>query len=358
MESNKKLEIIVGLFMVSMFIMLGYIILSLGKKKGYVGETTTVYAYFKDISGLKADAGIYLQGKYIGSVKLIEFPKTKEENEVKVTLSIRQPFVQFIKKDSTAKITTSGIFGGKQVNISGGKSDIVITEGDTIKGVVASDPINAVETAGNVLIKTDQILEDIGNIVNQYGDSGILDRILVILDSAVSLISAVENNKGLVGALIHEPAYKNKVDKLLNNLIAITDNTNAILVDIKDITSEVKNNKNSIVNRLIYDDSGKQLFESLIAVSNDAKKITSEVINGKGLVHDVIYNESKVMALVNDSMLKLNLIVNAINEGKGSLGAVIMDPTIYEDLKSVFGKVKQNETLKSLIRFSIEREGK
>ena len=39
--------------------------------------------------------------------------------------------------------------------------------------------------------------------------------------------------------------------------------------------------------------------------------------------------------------------------GEGTLGAVINDPTVYEDLKEVLGNVKRNRVLRELVRYSI-----
>ena len=42
-----------------------------------------------------------------------------------------------------------------------------------------------------------------------------------------------------------------------------------------------------------------------------------------------------------------------ISKGEGSLGAIINDPTVYEDLKEILGNVKRNRILRELVRYSI-----
>ena len=39
--------------------------------------------------------------------------------------------------------------------------------------------------------------------------------------------------------------------------------------------------------------------------------------------------------------------------GEGTLGGLISDPTVYEDLRQVLGNVKRNRVLRALVRFSV-----
>jgi phospholipid/cholesterol/gamma-HCH transport system substrate-binding protein len=52
----------------------------------------------------------------------------------------------------------------------------------------------------------------------------------------------------------------------------------------------------------------------------------------------------------------LNRMVQDVDQGRGSLGGLLRDPTVYEDLKSVLGNVKRNVLFKALIRFTTEQE--
>jgi len=52
----------------------------------------------------------------------------------------------------------------------------------------------------------------------------------------------------------------------------------------------------------------------------------------------------------------LRRIVGDAAEGKGTVGALLEDPTVYEDLKVILRDVKRNTMLKALVRFTIERD--
>jgi phospholipid/cholesterol/gamma-HCH transport system substrate-binding protein len=52
----------------------------------------------------------------------------------------------------------------------------------------------------------------------------------------------------------------------------------------------------------------------------------------------------------------LRAIVGDIRQGKGTLGALIVDPTLYEDVRSVVSNVERNEVLRALVRYSIKAD--
>ncbi len=358
MEQNRKLEVMVGMFMLIMFFMLGWVILTLGKKKGYVGQNYTIYAYFRNIKGLSKDKSVYLYGKYIGSVSNIEFPKTPKDERIKVTFSIRKPYLKFIKKDAVAKITTKSLLGSKAVNISPGREHESVKDGDFIMGYVSADPIKAVETAGEVLIKTRNILNTIGDMVDNYKNSDLLTYLIKVGRFVEKTLDAVENQKGMLGTIVFDENNKKKLIQTINNLNKTSENLKELSESVLRITRKIETNENSVTHQLIYGSNGKKIMASLALVSSDSAKITNEIVNGHGLLHNIIFEKSEIKELLTDSALKLNKVMTNIEEGRGSVGAIIKDPTIYEDLKGVFGKVKSNQVLKSLIRFSIQREEK
>ena len=358
MEQNRKLEVIVGIFMSVMFFMLGYVVLTLGKKKGYVGQNSTLYAYFRNIKGLSKDKSVYLYGKYIGSVSNIEFPETVNDERIKVTFSIRSPYLKFIKTDAVAKISTKSIMGSKAVNISPGRAHTSAKDGDFIMGYVSADPIKAIETAGEVLVKTKSILSSIGDMVDNYKESDLLSYLIGVGLFIEKTTKAIDQQEGILGAVIFDKENKRQLIETMKNLNATSRNLKNLSGSLLRITKEIETNESSITHQLIYGKDGKKIMASLALVSSDTAKISNEIINGNNLLHNLIFEKSEIKELVTDSALKLNKVMTDISEGRGSLGAIIMDPTIYEDLKGIFGKIKSNQVLKSLIRFSIQREEK
>jgi phospholipid/cholesterol/gamma-HCH transport system substrate-binding protein len=45
-----------------------------------------------------------------------------------------------------------------------------------------------------------------------------------------------------------------------------------------------------------------------------------------------------------------------VRAGKGTVGALLVDPSVYEDLKMVLGNVERNRALRALVRYSIKKD--
>jgi phospholipid/cholesterol/gamma-HCH transport system substrate-binding protein len=57
-----------------------------------------------------------------------------------------------------------------------------------------------------------------------------------------------------------------------------------------------------------------------------------------------------------DSIARLDSILTKIDRGDGTLGALINDPSIHNQLKSYLGGSQRKNNIKSLLRTSIEKE--
>ncbi len=51
----------------------------------------------------------------------------------------------------------------------------------------------------------------------------------------------------------------------------------------------------------------------------------------------------------------LRAIVANVKAGRGTLGALLVDPSVYEDIKTLVGNVERNQVLRALVRYSIKQ---
>ena len=62
------------------------------------------------------------------------------------------------------------------------------------------------------------------------------------------------------------------------------------------------------------------------------------------------------MGNVNAMSDDLRSIVHDVRQGKGTLGALLVDPSVYEDIRALVGNVERNEVLRALVRYSIKAD--
>ncbi|MNY55717.1 hypothetical protein D3C86_1917210 [compost metagenome] len=65
--------------------------------------------------------------------------------------------------------------------------------------------------------------------------------------------------------------------------------------------------------------------------------------------------EDKGSEKLRDSIQRLDSILSKIDRGEGTLGALINDPTLHNQLRSMLGGSPRKNHMKSLIRTSIEQ---
>lgn len=96
-------------------------------------------------------------------------------------------------------------------------------------------------------------------------------------------------------------------------------------------------------------------------------KVMDAVVDGESLVHDVIFEKksSDVLDSAQDMFASLdemgqNLedISGKINNGQGTLGALVNDESLYNDLKTLLGKANRNRLVRAVIRYTMETKEK
>ncbi|WP_041324056.1 MlaD family protein [Hippea maritima] len=75
--SNRKAEVIVGLFIVIVLVVLGWLTTQMGKLNLKKNPTYTVYASFSDVSGLDVNTKVKVAGVDVGYIKNIGLKMAK-----------------------------------------------------------------------------------------------------------------------------------------------------------------------------------------------------------------------------------------------------------------------------------------
>lgn len=104
-----------------------------------------------------------------------------------------------------------------------------------------------------------------------------------------------------------------------------------ILNDIKKITGALADN-----NRLP-------------AISNNLDKTTAQLAQISEKLNKTLQNGS-----LDRSLVKFEKIVDKVNNGEGTLGALINDRSIHERLKTLLGAGQKNQQVKNILKSSVE----
>lgn len=87
--------------------------------------------------------------------------------------------------------------------------------------------------------------------------------------------------------------------------------------------------------------------------------ILDEVATGSGVLHTLIYEPTTDQDAVMEALeagARLNNILAKIDSGEGTLGLLLNDTTVYEDLKVLLGGAERSLVVRSLIRLSTDED--
>jgi virulence factor Mce-like protein len=247
-------------------------------------QSNVIYSYFDRTDGLTPGNYIYINGVKVGSVKKMELLKG---DSVEVTMSFDLGVE--IPRNSVAYLESSGLLDEKAVVVERGDAEQNLQYGDHIKGVYRGGMMETLTQEG------EKLSEDVSESFEK------LNRFLAQLNSTLN-----DENKG-------------KIDTVLQNLKATSEQISGMLEKKRtDIESSI--------------DHANQFLANVDTVSTRNKARIDSVLLGL----DNSLNELETLSRdLNKTNGKLNEILTKINNGEGSLGKMLNDPSLYNNLESL-----------------------
>lgn len=353
-------EVKAGTFVLLSIVLVAALILTMGRERQIFAKQSKFHAYFKDVKGLSAGAPVRMGGIPVGRVDKVGFSGEPLDQKVKVTLLINSDFLERVRKDSLVSIDTQGLLGDRFVSLSGGIDPVPIAPNTTLASVEISDLQQVMQRAQVAVDNTSQITERINQSLEGLSPET-FRNVASASQSIAEIFKAIKTEEGFMHRLI----YSESEGKKLVESIASTSK------DIADLAKEVRSGR-GILHALVYSDGGdravQRLFDasdSVASASDNLSALLLQAKNGKGLLHDLIYTdiEPGVVAkrieqvLVSLATMANNLKVtsDSLVQGTGTLGALILDPKLYDNLVEVTDGAKRSFILRQAIRSSLKQ---
>jgi phospholipid/cholesterol/gamma-HCH transport system substrate-binding protein len=288
-------EVRVGIFVV-VGLLLGMIVLfQLGSQHEMFKRQFTVYASFVDISGLRTGAVVQLGGLNVGYVDEIRFPAELLKKEITVKLRISRHFHDRIRGDSIATVNTQGLLGDKFIYISVGSEDqAVIANGGFVQSRETTSIFALADKAG-------VIMDDLGEAAKTIN----------------ALLESVEGEK--------EGDLKASIKSIRRTL------------------EQIEKGKGTL-HALIYDPRGEEMVHNL---ADSVRSIKDIAAGAEGPAKKGIISNLRVASA------DLREILGSIRRGEGTMGMLIRDPGLYNDLRTLLGRANRNVLLKSVVRTTL-----
>jgi len=354
MERDRSLEIRVGLFVALALAGFVTMIVVLGSEDALFEERYTLQAKFQDVNGLRVGAAVFLAGLDCGLVSDVTFPGKLSDQTVHVTMSIRDRCRDRIRGDSVASISSQGLLGDKLISLTVGSEDRnAMAEGSWLESVEPAELTDFLDDGRDIVARVKSIVVKIDDALGSEDGEGAGKSVLAILQSVRDILAEVENGQGLIHALVYDDRFTKKLNSTLASLDATADDFAAVAKEIKD--------GDGLVHNLVYEDEITpklvSLVENLNGTGQRIDELVKEIQEGDGLIHDLVYTDEgqSMLADLKDVSADIKDIVAATKRGEGTIGGLLVDPTVYQDVKTLLGRAQRNKILKAYVRDTLRR---
>ena len=107
-------------------------------------------------------------------------------------------------------------------------------------------------------------------------------------------------------------------------------------------------------------EKGKQLLDNANHSAATVASLLDEVKTGKGMIHGMIYDPrgGEIVSQIDQITRNMETVSGKVVRGEGTLGALVNDPTLFNDMKTLIGKANRNKLLKAVIRWTLHTKDK
>ncbi len=332
MAQEKSIEVKVGvLILVSLGILAAFILIMGGMN---FEKTYTVYVDFDNPGGLQSGAPVRIAGVKVGKVSELRFmngavdPKTNRRTLVRAKLSVEERVREAVHEDADFYVTTQGVLGEQFLAIEPGSiQKPVLKDGAIVKGI---DP----PRLDLFLAKAFELLDTTV--------TGIKNNRELISDIAVNTAGLL---KGLNGVITDN---RERINRTMANLEALSAEANTLThdarmkyVDNPKIAHTIDN-----IDRISTDlqkDSGPMLKDAREALAN-LNRVSATVggADEQAKLKKALEDVAQLAARANATAADAQAIVAHIKKGDGTVGSLLMDEQVYDDLQEMVRDLKHN----------------
>ena len=330
-------------------------IAAIGDKSGLFESEATLHTQFAYLDGLAAGAPVRLSGLTIGSVTEVEFPPTLSDSEAQVTMSIKARYLPRLRQDSRAVLGSKGLLGDKLIDLTVGSADAPpLADGDIVQAQTTQSlndlTSNFAGAAAAIERAASRAETAIDSIVNERMSAD-TQRAMAAL---AQLLEAANDHPGVLHTLVYDEQAGQQLKESITEVTTAAGEARTAVARVDRLLAKLERGPGA-AHDLLYGEQGQQIARNLSSASADVQAVTAQLRTEDGLVQRLLVGEESKQ-LATDLLAAgrdLREIMSTIEQGDGSLGGLVMDPTVYEDLKSTLGNIERNVLLKALMRFAI-----
>lgn len=355
MEAKQSNYIRVGIFVLAGLVVLGALIFIIGEERQMFSSKIVLHTTFRDVGGLRVGSPVRMGGVNIGSVTSVRFATDPRDTTLHVDFEITSESFPRVRANSIAQIGSKGLLGDKALDITiGDPNRPAVANGATIVGENTDDMGAAIRNAGVVLERASTVMENVATATRPLANPQLGNDIVAMAHSLRTVTESIATGNGTASRLLRDEALANEIQSTLASARGTMQNLENTSAQVQALARDARNGR-GLVHALVYDEQGGRAVNQFAAAANELAGITRDVRTGNGGLHQVIYGDdlARTMQNLNETTSTARTMMADLQRGRGTLGALLVDPSLYEDIKSLVGNVSRNEILRAMVRYSI-----
>ncbi len=245
------------------------------------------YAVYRSVDGLTVSKPVLVNGFQIGRVSKM---KLQPDGRTLVEFKVEEQYK--VPSNTLAKLASTDLLGGKAIVFEYGNSNTYAGDKDTLKSDVAgtlAESLQPIQTkAENLIAKLDSMLSSVNKILNPTFQKNVDRGFTSIANSLQTLEGTTKKIDALIGSQSDH----------INNIMA---NTETVSANLKNSTAH------------------------LTTISANFEKVSGDIANSN--IKQTLDNANKAMA-------DLQATIANINSNKGTLGLLLNDDKMYNNLNA------------------------
>lgn len=252
------------------------------------------YTDYDNVDGLTVSKPVLVNGYQIGRVSKMHL---LNNGKIRTEFKIKDEFE--IPSNTIARIVSESLIGGKAIVFDLGNSSTLANDGDPLQSDVQANLMEKVEPlqkkVENLVVKLDSVMSAVNTVLDDNFQRDFKNSIHSISKSMSNIEKITNDVEGLMGT------EKMRLAKIMQNLESITNNFN-----------------------------------------NNNRKINSIISNLDNLSSDLSKTEIKATVdNAHQAMKDVQAITDKINKGEGSIGLLINDEKLYNNLTNASESLDQ-----------------
>ena len=352
MRHNQEFQ--AGIFIMLTLSLVAVTILALGRERHMFSTSLEYFTTFQDVKGLKEGAPVRLGGITIGQVLDIGFSDKADDSLVHVSLEIDSHYQTRLRKNSRTSIASQGLLGDRFVSISNGSGLELMEPKAYFQSEESGDIADILQTAGTIAQHVTSLSKTLDDILRDFrADSA--ENLKVTLSNTREITSALTEGDGLFHELLFAEYESTGVVQSFTTAIR----------KLETVVNALESG-DGVLHNLIFENSDADknqwltgTLKEISVAAHALQKVLNQIETGEGVLHELLYTSVESGAEPLGARLKrivtnLDEATTSLAKGGGTLGALLIDSTLYDNLVDVTDEAKRSYVLRSAIRATME----